>query len=89
MFEILLLLLVGAQDLAQEAHDDVHSDCEVDVNDRVGGHGHDHGPLPSKISQVAWMVLMGDGIHNFGDGIAIGKIRSQDFLPLHYCTNTN
>ncbi|KAG6458103.1 zinc transporter foi [Manduca sexta] len=34
-------------------------------------HGHVHAP-PSSISSVAWMVIMGDGLHNFTDGMAIG-----------------
>lgn len=35
-------------------------------------HGHVHAP-PSSIASVAWMVIMGDGLHNFTDGMAIGK----------------
>ncbi|XP_041988378.1 zinc transporter foi [Aricia agestis] len=34
-------------------------------------HGHVHAP-PSSMSSVAWMVIMGDGLHNFADGMAIG-----------------
>lgn len=25
------------------------------------------------IASIAWMVIMGDGMHNFSDGLAIGK----------------
>lgn len=35
-------------------------------------HGHVHAP-PSSIASVAWMVIMGDGLHNFTDGMAIGE----------------
>nr|CAD7200627.1 unnamed protein product [Timema douglasi] len=34
-------------------------------------HGHVHSP-PKSMSSVAWMVIMGDGLHNFTDGMAIG-----------------
>ncbi|XP_063217568.1 zinc transporter foi [Bacillus rossius redtenbacheri] len=34
-------------------------------------HGHVHAP-PHNMSSVAWMVIMGDGLHNFTDGMAIG-----------------
>ncbi|KAF5297903.1 hypothetical protein FQA39_LY11888 [Lamprigera yunnana] len=34
-------------------------------------HGHVHAP-PRDLSSVAWMVILGDGIHNFTDGLAIG-----------------
>ncbi|KAH9519072.1 hypothetical protein Btru_009056 [Bulinus truncatus] len=37
------------------------------------GHGHGHGhSVPNSVSSVAWMVILGDGIHNFADGLAIG-----------------
>lgn len=34
-------------------------------------HGHVHSP-PKTMSSVVWMVVMGDGLHNFTDGVAIG-----------------
>ncbi|CAG9863798.1 unnamed protein product [Phyllotreta striolata] len=39
------------------------------------GHSHKHGHVhaaPKNLSSVAWMVIMGDGLHNFTDGMAIG-----------------
>lgn len=38
------------------------------------GHGHSHGidGVPTSVASVAWMVIIGDGIHNFCDGLAIG-----------------
>lgn len=40
------------------------------------GHGHSHGDKnitkDTKISSVAWMVIVGDGFHNFSDGLAVG-----------------
>lgn len=39
------------------------------------GHSHTHGHVhsaPDSLSSVAWMVIMGDGLHNFTDGMAIG-----------------
>ncbi|XP_017561490.1 zinc transporter ZIP10 [Pygocentrus nattereri] len=44
------------------------------------GHGHSHAPPAhesSGLSSVAWMVVMGDGIHNLTDGLAIGVAFSQ------------
>ncbi|KAM3855229.1 zinc transporter ZIP10 [Vipera latastei] len=38
-------------------------------------HGHCHSGQDLKetgIANIAWMVIMGDGIHNFSDGLAIG-----------------
>ncbi len=37
-------------------------------------HGHSHGTIDNKtsIAHVAWMVIVGDGFHNFSDGLAIG-----------------
>ncbi|XP_071156996.1 zinc transporter ZIP6-like isoform X1 [Mytilus edulis] len=38
-----------------------------------GGHGHSHcHKVPKTVAAIAWMVIIGDGIHNFSDGLAIG-----------------
>jgi zinc transporter ZupT len=34
----------------------------------------------SSISSVAWMIIIGDGIHNFIDGVSIGAGFSQSTL---------
>lgn len=36
-------------------------------------HGHVHSP-PGSLSAVAWMIILGDGLHNFTDGMAIGEL---------------
>lgn len=39
-------------------------------------HGHCHSDQEMKdagIASIAWMVIMGDGMHNFSDGLAIGQ----------------
>ena len=48
--------------------------CREHENNHHGhshAHGHVHSP-PDTLSSVAWMVVMGDGLHNFTDGMAIG-----------------
>ena len=48
-----------------------------DVAATEGGHGHSHGgdkqiTGDTAVSSVAWMVVVGDGFHNFSDGLAVG-----------------
>ncbi|XP_051815104.1 zinc transporter ZIP10 [Acanthochromis polyacanthus] len=50
------------------------------------GHGHSHGGnchsdqemKDAGIASIAWMVIMGDGMHNFSDGLAIGAAFSAN-----------
>ena len=62
---------------------DKRSDCEVehlgdchdDPQHHEGHHHHHHSHNIDKstsIATVAWMVIVGDGFHNFSDGLAVG-----------------
>lgn len=56
------------------------SDAEGHAHEEKKGHGHGHGhshdEVPDSVAAVAMMVIMGDGLHNFTDGLAIGKARA-------------
>ncbi|CAH2007183.1 unnamed protein product [Acanthoscelides obtectus] len=59
-------------------HKHEHDDYTVILREHRNehhGHSHKHGHVhaaPKDMSSVAWMVIMGDGLHNFTDGMAIG-----------------
>ncbi|KAL8592515.1 hypothetical protein ACOMHN_030200 [Nucella lapillus] len=67
-----------ADNLADHTHhnDEGHGQGHGQGHDQGQGHGHGHshgtGEVPRSMSAVALMVVFGDGIHNFSDGLAIG-----------------
>ncbi|KAG8558603.1 hypothetical protein GDO81_017060 [Engystomops pustulosus] len=57
---------------------DYHGKAELPMKhsqSKQHSHGHCHTGKDMKdtgIASIAWMVIMGDGMHNFSDGLAIG-----------------
>ncbi|KAI0214163.1 Zinc transporter ZIP8 [Lamellibrachia satsuma] len=52
------------------------SESTTELKDKEG-HGHSHG---SKIKTVGWMIIIGDGIHNFMDGLSLGAAFNENLL---------
>uniref|UniRef100_A0A674JZX8 Solute carrier family 39 member 5 n=1 Tax=Terrapene triunguis TaxID=2587831 RepID=A0A674JZX8_9SAUR len=46
------------------------------LTEELSHHGHSHGPAAGG-ADIAWMVILGDGIHNLTDGLAIGAAFSE------------
>ncbi|XP_036390175.1 zinc transporter ZIP10 isoform X1 [Megalops cyprinoides] len=68
-----LTALEGTTPLEETQHSD-------DLNTVEHGHGHSHShPAQGNagMGSLVWMVVMGDGIHNLTDGLAIGAAFSQ------------
>ena len=64
--------------ISNTAHEELHQNCKLLRKDNARGgddltdrHDHSHA-LPGSVASVAWMVIVGDGFHNFADGLAIG-----------------
>ena len=64
-------------------HYDPESKASTKVHHKSGGHHHSH-EVPGSIAAVAWMVIVGDGFHNFVDGVAIGQMLSSTLYD--FCT---
>lgn len=49
--------------------------------EKVTNHGHSHAKVDTKsgsMSSIVWMVILGDGLHNFTDGMTIGAAFSNN-----------
>ena len=47
------------------------------------GYSHAHSHLhstPKNIFSVAWMVIMGDGVHNLADGLDVSAAFASGFM---------
>ncbi|KAK3593913.1 hypothetical protein CHS0354_011516 [Potamilus streckersoni] len=42
--------------------------------------GHSHASFQPTVAPVAWMVIFGDGVHNFIDGLSIGAAFTESIL---------
>ena len=70
--------VANQKDSQQSNHDD----------DDYHGHGHERD-IPRTARALALRVIIGDGIHNFSDGLAIGKFGTitDCFMYIVYFVN--
>ncbi|OQR71061.1 zinc transporter ZIP14-like [Tropilaelaps mercedesae] len=47
---------------------------------RTHGHSHAHPPKDGSIASVAWLIIFGDGMHNFIDGLSLGAAFNNSIL---------
>ncbi|VDM98249.1 unnamed protein product [Thelazia callipaeda] len=62
--------VIGSLDMSRQAHGICVHDHEITFN----------GNKDSAIKTVAWMIIFGDGLHNFIDGVSIGAAFNESLL---------
>ena len=76
---------MGASGTSTTLVDTEDHDTVIISQHEVVHHGHSHAhshihSAPENISNVAWMVIFGDGIHNLADGLAIGAAFADGYM---------
>lgn len=69
---------VGQADSMHHHHHDYHHILHHHHSQNHHPHSHSHSYSEQHfqeagVATLAWMVIMGDGLHNFSDGLAIGE----------------
>lgn len=69
---------VGQADHMHHHHHDYHHILHHHHSQNHHPHSHSHSYSEQHfqeagVATLAWMVIMGDGLHNFSDGLAIGE----------------
>lgn len=68
----MVLILLPADPGAQGHRE---QDSQFPTGPALPGHqGHSHGYQGGSDANITWMVLLGDGLHNLTDGLAIGEV---------------
>lgn len=73
---------VGPADSLHHHHHDYHHILHHHHSQNHHPHSHTHSYSEEHFQQagvatLAWMVIMGDGLHNFSDGLAIGELHES------------
>ncbi|TRY59206.1 hypothetical protein DNTS_014605 [Danionella cerebrum] len=83
-------LAISDSDYPYKAPVKTEEDSGAKIKSKKHGHSHGHGHShhghchsdqemkDAGIASIAWMVIMGDGMHNFSDGLAIGAAFSAN-----------
>uniref|UniRef100_A0A3Q1ERJ7 Zinc transporter ZIP6 n=1 Tax=Acanthochromis polyacanthus TaxID=80966 RepID=A0A3Q1ERJ7_9TELE len=80
---------VGQADSMHHHHHDYHHILHHHHSQNHHPHSHSHSYSEQHfqeagVATLAWMVIMGDGLHNFSDGLAIGE-----YVTLFYKKSKN
>ncbi len=79
---------VGQSDEQHHHHHDYHHILHHHHSQNHHPHTHTHSYSlqhfqEAGVATLAWMVIMGDGLHNFSDGLAIGTFYTHTHTHTH------